>query len=100
MRKTIGLRWYLSNECLVFLHQLIQVLLVLLHPLQEVHLLMMQQSKLLIYLEDEVRQLQTAVWVQDGPTVGFEPATFMILQCPFYNTLTKLFCRQMFSSSI
>lgn len=65
MRKTIGLRWYLSNECLVLLHQLIQVLLVLLHPLQEVHLLMMQQSKLLIYLEDEVRQLQTAVWVQD-----------------------------------
>lgn len=61
MRKTNGLRWYLSNECLVLLHQLIQVLLVLLHPLQEVHLLMMQQSKLLIYLEDEVRQLQTAV---------------------------------------
>lgn len=53
-RKTNGLRCYLSNECLVLLHQLIQVLLVLLHPLQEVHLLMMQQNKLLIYLEDEV----------------------------------------------
>lgn len=27
---------------------------------------MMQQSKLLIYLEEKVRQLQTAVWVQYG----------------------------------
>lgn len=27
---------------------------------------MMQQSKLLIYLEEEVRQLQAAVWVQYG----------------------------------
>lgn len=64
MRKTSGLRRYLSNECLVLLHQLIQVLLVLLNPLQEVHLLVMHQSKLLIYLEDENKQLQRAVWVQ------------------------------------
>lgn len=49
---------YLSDEGLVLFHQLIQVLLVLLHPLQEVHLLMLQQSKLLIYLEDRNRVFQ------------------------------------------
>lgn len=60
MRKASGLRRYLGNERLVFLHQLIQVLLVLLHPLQKVHLLMLQQSKLLIYLEDKNKLLQRA----------------------------------------
>lgn len=48
----------------MLLHQLIQVLLVLLHPLQEVQLLMLQQSKLLIYLEDKTRVFQRAVWLQ------------------------------------
>lgn len=48
----------------MLLHQLIQVLLVLLHPLQEVHLLVVQQSQLLIYLEDKIRQLQMDVRFQ------------------------------------
>lgn len=35
---------YLSNEGFVLLHQLIQVLLVLLKPLHQVHLLVLQQG--------------------------------------------------------
>lgn len=44
---------YLSNEGFVLLHQFVQVLLVLLKPLQQVRLLVLQQAQLLVSLRDD-----------------------------------------------
>lgn len=44
---------YLSNEGFVLLHQFVKVLLVLLQPLEQVRLLVLQQTQLLVSLQDD-----------------------------------------------
>lgn len=52
-RGGLGRRPYLSNEGFVLLHQFVQVLLVLLQPLEQVRLLVLQQAQLLVRLQDD-----------------------------------------------
>lgn len=77
---------YLSNEGFVLLHQFVQVLLVLLQPLEQVRLLVLQQTQLLVSLQDD--------------TIVESPRNKRVRSFLSPVPLTTPFRRQMFSSSI
>lgn len=64
LTKLLGMLGYLGNGSFVFLHQLIHVLLILLHTRLQVILLPLQTANLLLQLKDEEKRKHTCFSIE------------------------------------